>query len=57
MINICYGRQIAILQARIPSGLTWAVAKAVTETLRPVVQQCILDQSHGYWLLNDALYA
>ena len=56
-INICYGRQTAALQARVPSGLTWAVAKAVTETLRPVMQQCILNQSRGYWLLSDALYA
>ena len=24
VINICYGRQTASLQARVPSGLTWA---------------------------------
>lgn len=54
-INICYRRQSASLQARVPTGLTWAIARAVTETLTPVVSQCVLNQTRGFWLLSDAL--
>lgn len=57
MINICYGRQIVALQTQGSSGLTWVVAKAVGETSHLVVQHYILNQSCGYWLLSDALYA
>ena len=55
--NICYGRQTTTLQVQVPSGLTWAVAKAVTKILHLVMQQCILNQSRGYWFLSDVLYA
>ena len=40
-----------------PTGVTWAVARIVTETLNPVVKQCVLNQTRGYWLLSDALAA
>jgi hypothetical protein len=43
------------LQARVPTCLTWAIARAVTETLTPVVSQCVLNQTRGFWLLSDAL--
>jgi hypothetical protein len=33
------------------------VARTVTETLNPVVKQCVLNQTRGYWLLSDALAA
>jgi hypothetical protein len=56
-INICYRRQSLKLQARVPSGMTWATARTVTQTLNPVVQQCVLNQTRGYWLLSDALVA
>jgi hypothetical protein len=52
-INICYRRQSLKLQARVPSGLTWATARIVTETLNPVVEQCIMNQRR--WLLSEAL--
>jgi hypothetical protein len=39
----------------VPIGLPWAVARAVTETLNPVVSQCVVNQTHGYWLLSDAI--
>jgi hypothetical protein len=54
-INICYRKQSLALQARVPDGLTWAVARVVTETLNPVVEQCILNQTRAFWLLSDAL--
>ena len=56
-ISICYRRQSLKLQARVPSGMTWATARTVTQTLNPVVQQCVLNQTRGYWLLSDALAA
>ena len=40
-----------------PTGVTWAVARTFTETLNPVVKQCVLNQTRGYWLLSDALAA
>ena len=56
-ISICYRRQSLKLQARVPSEMTWATARTVTQTLNPVVQQCVLNQTRGYWLLSDALAA
>ena len=54
-ISICYRRQSLKLQARVPSGMTWARTRTVTQTLNPVVRQCVLNQTRGYWLLSDAL--
>jgi hypothetical protein len=54
-INICYRKQSLALQAHVLDGLTWAVVRVVTETLNPVVKQCILNQTRGFWLLSDAL--
>ena len=54
-INICYQRQSLQLQARVPSGLTWAIARAVCDILNPVVEACIMNQTRGFWLLSDAL--
>jgi hypothetical protein len=52
---LCYGRQVAHLQARVLNGQTWAIARIMTKTLLPMVIQCILNQSNGFWLLSDAL--
>ena len=56
-ITICYRRQSLKLQARVPSGMTWATSRTVTQTLNLVVQQCVLNQTRGYWLLSYALAA
>ena len=56
-ISICYRRQSLKLQARVPSGMTRATTITVTQTLNLVVQQCVLNQTRGYWLLSDALAA
>jgi predicted Kef-type K+ transport protein len=34
---------------------TWAIALAITNTLLPMVKQCILNQSQGFQLLLNAL--
>jgi hypothetical protein len=52
---LCYGRQVTHLQARVPNGQTWAIAHIMIKTLLPMVIQCILNQSNGFWLLSDAL--
>jgi hypothetical protein len=33
----------------------WAITQIVSNTLGFVIQQCVLNQSQGYWLLLDAL--
>lgn len=35
--------------------LTWATAQVVTQTLCHVVQECVISQTCGFWLLSDAL--
>lgn len=54
-LSLCYPHQINDLLFEVPSLETWAVAKAVTDALTPVLQQCVMHQSKGYWLLSDAL--
>lgn len=41
------------LQGRVPNAHTWAVCKAIIETMIPIVKQCILIWR--YWLLFDAM--
>jgi hypothetical protein len=36
-------------------GSTWAIAKAVINILGPMVEQCILNQTKGYWLLSNVV--
>jgi hypothetical protein len=35
---------------------TLAIVSAITYTILLVVKLCVLNQSHGYWLLLDALF-
>jgi hypothetical protein len=37
IINICYHQQSLQLQVHVPSGLTWAIACAITKTLNSMV--------------------
>ncbi len=56
VIFICYRQQRALyLQSKAPNCQTWSIAQAITCTLMPIVKQCVLNQSQGYWLLLDAL--
>jgi len=38
----------------VPSQQVWVIAQVVANILGHVVQQCMLNQSQGYWLLYDA---
>jgi hypothetical protein len=39
-INIYYMQQNSSLQAKVPNGLTWAIAQAITKTLNHGPHQC-----------------
>ncbi len=38
VINLCYTWQSSFLQIKVPSGLTWAIVRAIIETLNPVAR-------------------
>ncbi len=53
---ICYGRQKTItLQQIFSNAQVWAIVKATTSCLNHVITTFIMNQSHGHWLLFDAL--
>jgi hypothetical protein len=55
-IALCYGQQQSLtLQGHVPSPQVWNIARVVVDTLAHVVQQCVLNQNQGYWLLSNAL--
>jgi hypothetical protein len=55
-IALCYGRlQSLALQGHVQNPQVWVIAQIVADTLGLVVQQCVLNESRGYWLLLDAL--
>jgi hypothetical protein len=55
VITLCYGRKKSLaFQGCVPTSQIWAIAQVVVDTLGHVVQQCVLNQSWGYWLLSDA---
>jgi hypothetical protein len=55
-ITICYNCQSLHLHAYILSNPTWAIVRALTKILNPIVKQCVFNQITSYWLLSNALY-
>jgi hypothetical protein len=54
----CYIRQIAIrINVHVLDLVTWHVAEIVVDILSIVITTYVLNQSHGHWLLNDALHS
>jgi len=43
------------MNAIVPPPLTWHICCIIVDSLGPIVSTCILNQSRGHWLLNDAL--
>jgi hypothetical protein len=41
--------------SRVPPPLTWHISQIIVDVLSSVVSACVLNQSHGNWLLFDAL--
>jgi hypothetical protein len=53
IIHVCYNQQTLRLQCKIPTSQIWPIAKIIASTLAPIVSSCVLNQRHGYWLLNS----
>jgi hypothetical protein len=43
------------ISARVTPPLTWHICHIIVYYLGHVISICILNQSRGHWLLNDAL--
>ncbi len=43
------------MNAKIPPPLTWHIYQIIIDFFGSIVSSCILNQSRGHWLLNDAL--
>jgi hypothetical protein len=39
----------------VPPPLTWHISQIIVDVLFSVVSACVLNQSHGHWLLCNAL--
>ncbi len=39
-----------------PPPLTWHISQIVVDYLFPIISACVLNQSHGHWLLIDILH-
>ncbi len=53
-IALCYGRQQSLkFQGHVLNPQVWAIAQVVTNTLGPMVQQCVLNQAKvtNYFLM------
>jgi hypothetical protein len=54
---LCYSKQSLVrMTTKIPPSLTWHIYQIVINCLSLVVTTCVLNQSRGHWLLNDALH-
>ncbi len=55
-IKFCYGRQETLkLHGCVLDVQTWVICKTICETMFPIVNQYIKNQTWGYWLVFDAL--
>ncbi len=43
------------MNVRIPPPLKWHIFRIIVGFFGPIMFACILNQSKGHWLLNDAL--
>ncbi len=41
--------------SHVPPLLTWHISQIVVDVLSLVISACVLNQSHGHWLLSNAL--
>jgi hypothetical protein len=56
-IVLCYSKHIAVrVNGRVPPLRTWQISQIIVDCLSPIVSTCILNQSHGHWLLSDVLH-
>jgi hypothetical protein len=52
-IILCYNQQTIVkVIGRVPPPLTWHISQIIVDVLSCA---CVLNQSHGHWLLSNAL--
>ncbi len=56
-IVCCYSKwTIVRIYVHVPTPFTWHVAQMVVDLISLVVSACVLNQSHGHWLLTNAFH-
>jgi len=56
-IMFCYSKQTIVrITSRVPPPLTWHIFLIVMDCLPPIISACVINQSHGHWLLSDVLH-
>jgi hypothetical protein len=57
-IVFCYSKQIVVrVISQMSPPLTWHIFQIMVDCLSPIVFACVLNQSCGHWVLNDALHS
>jgi hypothetical protein len=55
-IVFCYSQQITMRNiGRVPPPLTWHISQIIVDVLSSSISACVLNESHGHWLLFDVL--
>jgi hypothetical protein len=57
-IVFCYNKQttMRVIGQTLPP-LTWQIFQTIVDCFSPIVFACVFNQSHGHWLLSDALHS
>jgi hypothetical protein len=57
-IILYYNKQIVVtIIGRAHPPLTWKFFQTIVQCLFPIVSTCVLNQSHGHWLISDVLHS
>jgi len=57
-IVLCYNKQIVMkIIGQMPPFLIWHIYQILVDSLSPIVSSYVFNQSHGHWLLSDALHS
>jgi hypothetical protein len=57
-IVLCYNKQIVMrIIGQMPPLLIWHIYQILVDCLSPIVFAYVVNQSHGHWLLSDALHS
>ncbi len=57
-IMFCYSKHTTMrITSQVLPPLTWHIFQIVVNCLPPIVSACVINQSHGHWLLNDTLHS
>jgi len=57
-IVFCYNKQTTTrVIGQTPPPLTWQIFQTIIDYFFPIMFACVFNQSHGHWLLSDALHS